>query len=151
TDTEVNSSAQATSSITVTVDEQADAPNLAVADATISVNEGGAVALNISSAAAEGDQNAPSITIDGLGDATLTNTAGDTLTITDGSITLTAGQLDGLTLHAGPEAAGPYNLSITAPDTEVNSSAQATSSITVTVDEQADAPNLAVADATISV
>jgi hypothetical protein len=56
-----------------------------------------------------------------------------------------------LTLHAGAEAAGPYNLSITATDTEVNSSAAAYTTIAVTVLEQADAPNLSVTSQTLSV
>ncbi|MEA2921066.1 MAG: large repetitive protein, partial [Bradyrhizobium sp.] len=87
-------------SIDINVVPTADGPVLS-APTTLSVDEGGAVALNISAVAAEADQHAPSMVIGGLGDATLTNTAGDTLTITAGSITLTAAQLAGLTLHAG--------------------------------------------------
>src|SRR5438128_1947031 len=68
--------ALATTTIDVTVTEQADAPNLS-APMTLSVNEGGTVALNISASAFESDQNDPSITITGLGDATLSYQADD--------------------------------------------------------------------------
>ena len=64
---------------------------LSVTSQTLSVDEGGAVALNITAIGGGGRPGRqPTITIDGLGDATLTNTHGDTLTVTGGSITLTA-------------------------------------------------------------
>src|SRR5207253_2881427 len=102
TDTEagLGNSAPASTTIDVTVTEQADAPNLS-APMTLSVNEGGAVALNISASAFEGDQNNPSITITGLGDATLSYQADDGMGGTvdlpistfGGSATLTVDQL----------------------------------------------------------
>src|SRR5262249_33427706 len=130
-DAEGDVSATTGANLMVTVLEQADPPNLAVASHTLSGNAGTAVALNISASAAELDQNAPSITITGLGNSTLTNANHDTLTIANGSITLTAAQLTGLTLHGGSD--GLLNLTITATDTEANSSAQSQTSIAVTV------------------
>ena len=106
----------------------------------LTVNEGGGVLLNISASAAEANQNAPSITISGLGNASLTNSNNDTLTITGGSITLTAAQLNGLTLHAGDETSGPYHLTVTATDTETGVSNTASTTpqpITVTVADAA--------------
>ena len=145
TDTEADTAATTPTPqiITVTVNEQADVPTLTT-PAALTVDEGGAVALNISATAAETDQNAPTVTISGLADATLTNTAGDTLTITSGSITLTQAQLAGLTLHAGAETTGPYTLSVTATDTEADTAATTPTPqiITVTVNEQADVPTL---------
>src|SRR5262249_28116727 len=127
---EFDTTAQAQTTIAVTVHETADAPTLA-APATLGVVFGGSVALGITASAAEADQNAPSIQISGLGSSTLTNTAGDTLTVVNGSITLTAAQLAGLTLHP----ANDTNLSLTvkATDIEFDTSAQSTKSIAVAV------------------
>ena len=145
TDTETDTSAAATTSINVTVNEQADAPNLS-APATLTVDEGSTIALNISSSAAEADQNAPTILIGGVpGDATLSAGTNNH----DGSWTLTAAQLSGLTLTTG-ESTHAITLTVTATDTETDTSAAATTSINVTVNEQADAPNLS-APATLTV
>ena len=135
--TETDTSAFATKTINVTVNEQADAPNL-TAPATLTMDEQGTVSLNIASSAAETDQNAPTIVISGVpADATL---SAGTLNL-DGTWSLSAAQLSGLTLTAG-ESTHSITLTVTATDTETDTSAFATKTINVTVNEQADAPNL---------
>ena len=59
----------------------------------------------------------------------------------DGTWSLSAAQLSGLTLTAG-ESTHSITLTVTATDTETDTSAFATKTINVTVNEQADAPNL---------
>lgn len=131
--------AATTQDIAIAVHEIAQAPNLSVQSQTLSVDQGGAVALNIVASPAEADQQAPTVTITGLGDATLTNTRGDTVTVNNGSITLTASQLAGLTLHAGAASTSNYDLSITATDAEFDTAASSASSITVSVHATAPA------------
>ncbi|MEA2921827.1 MAG: large repetitive protein, partial [Bradyrhizobium sp.] len=142
TDTETGTGNFASSStdITVTVNEKADAPNLAAVSSSLSVLEGGTVALNLSASAFETDQNAPSIVIGGLGSDTLSAGTNNH----DGTWTLTPGQLTGLTLTVGAEETGPLSLHVVATDTETGTGNFASSStdITVTVNEKADAPNL---------
>lgn len=146
TNTETAGSSTATAiaaqDISIAVHEQAAAPSLSVPSHALDVAQGGAVALNIVAAAAEADQNAPSVTITGLGSATLTDTAGDALTVSNGAVTLTAAELPGLTLHA--TGAGPYSLSITATDKEFDTSASSTSTLTVNVHQSGLAFSVAV-------
>ena len=66
-----------------------EAPTLTLAHGTLTVPEDGAVALGISETPVNANDTV-TVTISGIpSDATLSDTNGDTLTITDGSITLT--------------------------------------------------------------
>ena len=106
------------------------APTLTIADSTLSVAEGGAVALGIG----ETPFNAHdpiSITITGLpADATLTDNNNDTLTIDNGSITLTPTELSGLTFDAGDTSA---ELTVTATNTAGATASSSSQTIDVTV------------------
>ena len=104
------------------------APTLAIASTTLSVNVSGAVALGIAETPFyAGDP--VSVTISGIPtDATLSNSEDNTLTINNGSITLTPAQLPGLMLHMGT-ASQPATLTVTATE----EGASVTENITVTV------------------
>ena len=74
------------------------------------------------------------ITLDSLPTgATLSNTAGDTLTISSNSITLTSDQLSGLTLALADYASGTFAIDVTATSTDGVDTATTTSSINWTV------------------
>src|SRR5207237_222909 len=131
-----NTSSAASRTAILTINEKADAPNLSVANAT--TTEDTAVALNITAAAAEpGDQHAPTVTISGLGGGTLnhgTNNAG--------TWTLSQADLAGLTFTPAAETDGTVTLTVTATDTETgagNSASSAPQTLTVTINEKADA------------
>jgi len=111
----------------------------------ITGNEDSAIALDISSALTDTDgSESLSIEIGGIPTgATLTNTAGDTITITNGSATLTAGQLDGLAVTPGADSNVDFDLTVTATATESNGdTAVVSDTLTVDVVGVADAPNL---------
>ena len=77
------------------------APTLTIANHTLGVLQNGSVPLGISEApATSGDPVL--VTISGIpSDATLTDSNNDTLTISNGSITLTQAQLSGLAIQSG--------------------------------------------------
>jgi len=90
-------SAPQTIALTVTP----EAPALTIASPTLTVSEDGTVALGIGETPINAGDTV-TVKITGLpADATLTDSNHDTLTITAGSITLSAAELAGLTLHAG--------------------------------------------------
>src|SRR5262249_30863073 len=96
TDSQTDTYASTAKTIAITVNQQARAPILS-AQVSLMLDEEGAVALNISASAAELDQNAPSILISGVpSDATLSAGTNNG----DGSWSLSAAQLSGLTLTA---------------------------------------------------
>ena len=106
------------------------APALHIADNILSVAEDGTVALGISETPFDSNDNV-SITISDVpADATLTDTNGDTLAITNGSITLTPAELAGLTLHAGDTSG---DLTVTATNTGGATALSAPQTIDLTV------------------
>ena len=108
-----------------------------------SVNEdGGTVGLNITATPAENDADATtSVTISGLGTATLTDAAGDTFS--GNTVTLTQAQLNGLTLHAADDDTASLHLTVTASTSEgTSSAASAAQTINLTVNPVAEAPVL---------
>ena len=119
------------------------APTLAIASTTLSVNASGAVALGIAETPFyAGDP--VSVTISGIPtNATLSNSEDDTLTINNGSISLTPAQLPGLMLHMGT-ASQPATLTVTATE----EGASVTENITVTVNTVAVPPVLGGATST---
>ncbi|WNJ98798.1 cadherin-like domain-containing protein [Thalassospiraceae bacterium LMO-JJ14] len=136
--------------LNVDVAADADAPTLDLT-AVAGGDEDTAIALDISSALADTDGSETlSITISDIPDgAILTDGAGNPVTITDGSATLEAGQLEGLTVTPPDDFAGTFDLSVTATSTEGDGgdTAQTLGSITVNVDAVADAADLATQDA----
>jgi Glycosyltransferase Family 4 len=91
TDTETgagNTASSVPQTITITVNEEADAPTLGVSS-TVSGTEGQPIALTITATKAEADHNAPTVTITGLNGGSLnhgTNKAG-TWTLTQADLT----------------------------------------------------------------
>ena len=84
----------ASQTISLTVNPVAEAPVLAATDAvaaSASVNEDGTVALTITPHFEDDADATNTITISGLGTATLDNTAHDVPAIVGGSVTLTRG------------------------------------------------------------
>ncbi len=150
TDTEASSNTRASSAaqtLDVTVNPVAVAPVLTVSAASGNENANG-IALSIAATQAEADlvANDLSVTVSGLQGATLSAGTKNA----DGSYTLTAAQLAGLTLTPAPEFTGTLALSVVATDTEASSNTRASSAaqtLDVTVDPVAVAPVLAVASA----
>lgn len=122
----------------------ADAPTLDVADAA--GLEGGPIALDIDAALTDLDGSETlTIRIDGLpSGATLSAGAVQT----DGSVLLTAEELDGLTVTPAPDSNTDFTLSVTAIATEDGGDSEtAVGQIAVDVAAAAAAPVLTVADA----
>src|SRR5207245_772241 len=126
--------------VTGTIDAPTLAPNDALA-ASASVNEDGSVALNITPHFGNDDNATNTVTISGLGTATLDNTAHDVPPIVADSVTLTLAQLAGLTLHTADDDTASLTLSVQAHTTEGSSTADsATQTISLTVDPVSDTP-----------
>ncbi|MGC1777862.1 MAG: hypothetical protein WBB34_07930, partial [Xanthobacteraceae bacterium] len=91
----------ASNTATLDINVAAAAPTLTIADHDLSVGQGNSVPLGISETPyTSGD--AVLVTISGIPtDASLTDTNNDTLTVNNGTITLTPSELDGLSLQAG--------------------------------------------------
>ena len=132
-----------TASETATVNFTPEAPTLTLAHGTLTVPEDGAVALGISETPVNANETV-TVTISGIpSDATLSDTNGDTLTITDGSITLTPAELAGLTLQAGDTSG---TLTVTATNAGATSAPQ-----TITLNVTPEAPTLTLAHGTLTV
>ncbi|MEQ8443518.1 MAG: LamG-like jellyroll fold domain-containing protein, partial [Alphaproteobacteria bacterium] len=126
----------------IEVPDIADAPTLEVSNAT--GTEDTSIALDIDAALTDVSETL-SIEISGIPDgATLTNSAGDTITITDGSASLTADQLNGLAITPPSNSDADFDLTVTATSTEGSASASETATLSVTVSGVADAPALSV-------
>ncbi|HYH22011.1 MAG TPA: tandem-95 repeat protein [Azospirillum sp.] len=134
--------ATASGSLTITVAPVADAPVLTVADA--SGAEDSAIALSIDASLGDpGEVGDLTITIDGVpDDATLSAGTRNA----DGSWTLSAGDLDGLTLTPPEDFSGDIALSVRATAAG-QADGVATASLTITVTPVVDTPTLTVADA----
>ena len=139
--------------VTLTVNPVAEAPVLMASATATSVNEdGGTVGLNITATPAENDADATtSVTISGLGTATLTDAAGDTFS--GNTVTLTQAQLNGLTLHAADDDTASLHLTVTATtvDGGTSSAASAAQTFNLTVNPVAEAPVLMASAAATSV
>ena len=133
--------ATATDTITVDVAGVADEPTLDVADA--SGNEDSVIALDIDAGLTDSSE-VLTVTISGVPE-------GATLSVGtnngDGSWTLSATDLNGLTITPADDFSGSFDLTVTAQSADDNDIATATETITVDVSGVADAPTLAVSDA----
>ena len=125
--------------VNITVNPVSDAPTLSVSPA--SGNEDTAIALAITAALTDPSETL-AVTLSAIpSGSTLTNTAGDTLTISAGSITLTSAQLAGLKILPPADFNGSMALEVTATSTDgIASPASVTDTLTVTVLPVNDAP-----------
>jgi len=128
-----------TSTVTVDVTAVADAPTLSITPA--SGDEDTAIALDITSALTDVDgSESLGITIAGV-------PAGATLSAGtdngDGSWSLSAAQLTGLSVTPAPDYAGSFDLTVTATSTEGSNGDQASSAETLTVTVDVVSPPVA--------
>ncbi len=126
--------------LAVMVNAVADAPTLAVTATSGDVNTAIAIGSHISAALTDADGSEYlGITIGGIpAGATLTNTAGDTLTVSGGSITLTSAQLAGLAITPPLETSADFSLQVSASSTETTGGSTATTgpqALAVTVND----------------
>ena len=125
--------------VNITVNPVSDAPMLSVSPA--SGNEDTPIALTITAALTDPSETL-AVTLSAIpAGSTLANTAGDTLTISAGSITLTSAQLAGLKILPPADYNGSMALTVTATSTDgIASPASVTDTLTVTVLPVNDAP-----------
>ncbi|EKF06980.1 hemolysin-type calcium-binding region, partial [Thalassospira profundimaris WP0211] len=133
--------ATTTDSITVDVVGVADDPTLDVSDA--SGNEDSAIALNIDAALADSSETL-TITISGVPEGATLSAGTDN---GDGSWTLSSDQLEGLSVTPPSDFSGSFDLEITASTQDGIDIASVTDTVMVDVAGVADAPTLAVANA----
>ncbi|KAA0576911.1 tandem-95 repeat protein [Azospirillum sp. B21] len=134
-----------TATLPVTVNPVSDTPTLGVAATTGA--EDTAIPLTISPALTDTDGSETlSVTISGIPTgAILTNAAGETLTIANGSITLAPGQLVGLAITPPLNSDADFTLTVTATSTDGSAAPAGTSApLLVTVNPVSDMPTLAV-------
>ncbi|RCK19144.1 hypothetical protein TH8_21080, partial [Thalassospira profundimaris] len=140
TSTDGNDTSSISDTITVGVTAVADAPDLAVSDA--SGNEDSAISLDISAGLGDASETL-SVTISGVPDGATLSTGTDN---GDGTWTLSAGDLDGLTITPPDDYSGSFDLNVTVTSTDGNDSASVNDTITVDVAGVADTPTLEVSD-----
>src|SRR5712671_817431 len=129
----------------VEVTPVAEAPTLTVS-ADTHVAENATLGLTVTPLFETDADAVHTVTITGLGDARLSNAAGD-LSVSDGAITLTPDQLAGLMLHA-PDAEGTLTLTVTAHASEGGTTADSQSeTLVIAIDPVADQPQVTVSAA----
>jgi len=140
TATEADGGDTATTSgtITVDVDGDADAATLEVSDAA--GTEDTAIALNIDAGVTD-DSESLSVTISGVPDGAALSAGTDN---GDGTWTLDAGDLDGLTVTPPADSNEDFSLTVTATTTDGDDTATTTGTIDVDVTGDADAASLSV-------
>ena len=125
------------------------APELTVTPA--SGDEDTAIALDISAALADTDGSGTlSVTISGIPEGASLTVGTDVLTVIDGSVTLDADQLVGLTITPPEDSNEDFTLTVTATsgDSGTGERPSTTAAITVAVAGVADAPTVSAAAAT---
>ncbi|WP_181850096.1 Ig-like domain-containing protein, partial [Thalassospira xiamenensis] len=118
-----------------------DTPTLEVSNA--SGNEDGAIALDIDTALTDGSE-VLTVTISGVPDGATLSAGTDN---GDGSWTLSAADLNGLTITPANDFSGSFELGVMATSADGEDVATTSSTITVDVVGVADAPRLEVSDA----
>ncbi|WP_288348720.1 Ig-like domain-containing protein [uncultured Thalassospira sp.] len=141
TSTDGHDTSSISDTITVGVTAVADAPDLAVSDA--SGNEDSAISLDISAGLGDASETL-SVTISGVPDGATLSAGTEN---GDGTWTLSAGDLDGLTITPPDDYSGSFDLNVTVTSTDGNDSASVNDTITVDVAGVADTPTLEVSDA----
>ncbi|WP_417812540.1 hypothetical protein [Thalassospira alkalitolerans] len=125
----------------ITVEDAADAPTLNVSDA--SGNEDSAIALDIDANLTDSSE-VLTVTISGVPDGATLSAGTDN---GDGTWTLSAADLEGLTITPADDFSGSFDLAVTAQSADGEDVATVSDSITVGVTGVADTPTLDVADA----
>ncbi|WP_181850648.1 Ig-like domain-containing protein, partial [Thalassospira xiamenensis] len=133
--------ATTTGSITVDVAGVADAPTLDVANA--SGSEDSAITLDIDAGLTDSSE-VLTVTISGVPDGATLSAGTDN---GDGSWTLSAADLDGLTITPADDFSGSFDLTVTAQSADGEDVATTSSTITVDVAGVADTPTLDIANA----
>ncbi|MDZ7889619.1 MAG: retention module-containing protein [Pseudomonas sp.] len=139
--TDAASGESLTQTVSLTVNPISDTPTLAAT--AVSGNEDSPIALNIAAALTDTDGSETlSIRLDGIPvGAVLSNTAGDTLTISGGSIVLTPAQLAGLAITPPANSHADFDLTVTAIAVDGSAAPASTdTTLTVTVNPVNDAP-----------
>ncbi len=141
--THAGDTAHAVANMNITIAGIADAPNLAVVSATGA--EDNAVALNITSSLVDNDGSETLVlNLSGFpAGASLNHGTHNS----DGSWTLTAAQLSGLTVTPPANYNGAFDIHVTATASENNTSTAVSADLHVTVTAVADAPQLSVTSA----
>jgi len=139
TSTEADGGDTATTTGTITVDVAADAddPTLTI-DTTAEGGEDTAIALDIDAGVSDGSE-VLSVTISGVPDGAALSAGTDN---GDGTWTLDAGDLDGLTVTPSADSDADFSLSVSATSTDGTDTATTTGTIDVSVAADADAPTL---------
>ena len=133
--------ASVSDTITVDVAGVADAPTVEASDA--SGDEDTNIALDIDAGLSDASE-VLSVTISGVPDgATLSAGSNNG----DGTWTLSAGDLDGLTIKPADDYSGSFDLSVTVTSTDGDDTASVSDTVTVDVEGVADTPTLEVSDA----
>ncbi len=140
TSTDGADTATTTGSINVSVAADADAPTLTMSDATGTEDQ--AISLDLSAAVTDASESL-SITIAGVPDGATLSAGTDN---GDGTWTLSANDLAGLTVTPPADSDADFTLSVTATSTDGADTATTTGSINVSVAADADAPTLSVSD-----
>ena len=137
--------ATATGTIAVTVKAVADAPTLAAPE-TVKAKEGAATALPLTSALVDTDGSETlTLTVAGLPDGAILSAGGRQA---DGTWTLAASDLSGLTVSPPRGADADFTLTVTATATEkAGGTASTVATVLVDVTATAEAPNLTVSPA----
>ncbi|RCK52167.1 hypothetical protein TH44_07125, partial [Thalassospira xiamenensis] len=141
TTTDGTDSAVVVEEITVDVAGIADAPTLDVSDA--SGSEDSAIALDIDAGLTDSSE-VLTVTISGVPEGAALSAGTDN---GDGSWTLSAADLNGLTITPADDFSGSFDLTVTAQSADGSDIATATDTITVDVAGVADTPTLDVSDA----
>ncbi|WNJ98133.1 LamG-like jellyroll fold domain-containing protein [Thalassospiraceae bacterium LMO-JJ14] len=142
-------------SFNVAIAGVADDADLNLTD--ISADEGTEIPLNIDAGLADTDGSETlSITVSNIPEGSiLTNALGDVLSIVDGSVELTSGQLEGLTMTTPPGMDTDFTLQVTATTTENDADATANGQgvssvsgvINIDMNAVAEVPTLVLQDA----
>ncbi|OSQ36709.1 hypothetical protein, partial [Thalassospira mesophila] len=135
TSTNGTNTAIATDILSVTVDAVADTPDLAVTNAN--AGEDTPIALDVTATSPD----TVSVTFAGVPDGAVLSAGTDN---GDGTWTVDAGDLAGLTLTPPTDFNGSFDLAVTATASDGTDTAIATDTLSVTVDAVADAPVLTV-------
>ena len=133
--------ASVTDTVMVNVIGDADVPTLDVADA--SGSEESAIELSIDAALSDASE-VLSVTIGGVPDGATLSAGTDN---GDGTWTLGAEDLDGLTITPADDYSGSFDLNVTVTSTDGDDTASVSETITVDVEGVADTPSLDVSDA----
>ena len=133
--------ASVTDTVMVNVIGDADVPTLDVADA--SGSEESAIELSIDAALSDASE-VLSVTIGGVPDGATLSAGTDN---GDGTWTLGAEDLDGLTITPADDYSGSFDLNVTVTSTDGDDTASVSETITVDVEGVADTPILDVSDA----